>query len=208
MASAQARGSSGARSRPALAPVEEVDVATDRRGEAGQAGRHCLQERVAHPLGHAWQDEGVGRAEVVGRVFHPTREVDPVEDSEGFRLRRQAFSLLPFADEDQRRPGSSGDGWPRFEKQVEVLLGMEPAGEDDPGARVERGIDPKVGRAGRGSDPRRRRWPSGPSSTEGHRGQATGVRCRPRSPRRPCFGGSRDGGAGNPRVRASSSASP
>ena len=64
------------------AVVDQVGVAADAGDDAGQGGGHRLEERVAHPLGHAGQDEDVGRAEVVGRVGHGAGELDAIGDAQ------------------------------------------------------------------------------------------------------------------------------
>ena len=51
------RRSGSSTRRPCPAVVDQVGVAGDPRDHAGQGGRHRLQERIAHPFGHAGQDE-------------------------------------------------------------------------------------------------------------------------------------------------------
>ena len=163
------------------------------RDDAGQGGGHRLQERVAHPLGHAGQDEEVGRAEVFGGVVDRAGELDPVGDAQRPGQLGEPLAIVARPDQDQvgRRPPS--DLGPGLEQEREVLLGMEPAGEDHararqqlastalrPGAEVL-GVDA----AGHPDHPRRRR----------PRAPATAARSRPRSRRRPCWPGW-PGGAG------------
>ena len=119
------------------------------RDDAGQGGRHGLQERVAHPLGHAGQDEKVGRAEVLGGVVDPAGELDAVGDAQRAGQLRELPAIVARPDEDQVGRRSPGDGRPGLEQERDVLLGMQPAGEDHARAREQLGLD----RAGAGAEP-------------------------------------------------------
>ena len=128
----------------------------------GSAGGHRLEERVAHPFGHARQDEDIRRAEVIGRIGHGAHELNAIGDAElggqfGQRLRG-------------RFPGRPGSGWPRLagslpgpglEQERQVLLRVQPAREDD--SRAGKQVGSRAGWARGGSDRRRRRWPCGQS---------------------------------------------
>ncbi len=149
MASAQAVGSSGAGAEPGLALVEEVGVAADGRGEAGQGrwpsppGASCSSPRPRsagrrrRPLG------GIRPGRPPCRRSGPGRRRP---SSRAFAASRSRSSPSPTRIKDA--PIGSDDGGPGLEEQAEVLLGMEPAGEDDPRAGRQRRLDPRVGRAG------------------------------------------------------------
>ena len=141
MAAAQAPASGSIHQSPVPAVVDQVGVAGDPRGDAGQGGRHRLQQRVAHPLGHAGQDEEVGRAEVIGGIGDPAGELDAPGESQraGQLLELPAIVARPDQDQVGRRP--AGDLRPGFQQQGDVLLGMQPAGEDRTRAGQQLGLD-------------------------------------------------------------------
>ncbi len=132
---------------------------------------------------------------------------DPVADAQLLRAGGQAVAFAALADQDQGRAGRPGDGGPGVEQQVEVLLGMEAAGEDDPGAGREAGFDLAPGGPGAempGIDPAGHPDHPGGGDAQGEplgldvAEIAANAGFRRISRRR----------TGNPRVLASSSASP
>ena len=60
---------------------DQVGIAADSGDDAGKRGGHCLEERVAHPLGQAGQDEEIGGPEMLRGVRHSADELDPVGDA-------------------------------------------------------------------------------------------------------------------------------
>ena len=60
---------------------DQVGVAADSRHHAGQGGRHGFEQRVAHSLGDAGQDEDVGRAKVLGGTVDGPDKLNAIGDS-------------------------------------------------------------------------------------------------------------------------------
>ncbi|KAJ3057732.1 hypothetical protein HK102_010907, partial [Quaeritorhiza haematococci] len=120
---------------------DEIGIAADAGDDARQSRGHRLQERVAHPLGHAREDEQVAGAEVLGRARHGPDELDAVGQAQRGGQVHQRLTVAPGADEDQIRGRTAGDLDPGVQQERQVLLRVQPAGEDDARAREKIGLD-------------------------------------------------------------------
>jgi hypothetical protein len=130
-------GIAGRNHEPRDAVAEYLAHAAHVGGDAGDPGRHRLEDRDREPLPFGGEDEGVGGAHEVGDVGPLTQEQEPASEAEPSAERRDVVREGPRADKREDRldaaPESLRGGLE--EPRVALLRRQAPHGEEDDGLR-------------------------------------------------------------------------